>query len=113
MKSVVFLIRKGRRGGGPRVAGPGRAGLGRAIQAGPGRAGTVWSSIWDPFWEAKLEVDLGAMFGGPNHLFSWSLSFRNRVHVQALNGLGMCLDCARVRFLAFKKMSPNEREKGE
>ena len=36
---------------------------------GPGRAGTVWSSIWEPFWEAKLEVDLGAIFAGPNRLF--------------------------------------------
>ena len=70
---------------------------------GPGRAGTVWSSIWEPFWEAKLEVDLGAIFGGPNHLFSSSLCSRNRVHLQAWYGLGLCLDWARVRFLAFKK----------
>ena len=72
------------------LAGQGWAGPSRPGRAGPcwpGRAGTVWSSIWDPFWEAKLEVDLGAIFGGPNHLFSLSLSFRNRVHLQAWYGL--------------------------
>ena len=51
-----------------------RAGPGQPGRAGPGRAGTVWSSIWDPFLEAKLELDLGAISGGPNHLFSVSLS---------------------------------------
>ena len=51
--------------GQPGQAGRARpAGLGRA---GPGQVGTVWSSIWDPFPEAKMEVDLGAISGGPNH----------------------------------------------
>ena len=70
---------------------------------GPGRAGTVWSSIWEPFSEAKLEVDLGAMFGGSNHLFAWSLSFRNWVHLRARIGLRLGFNWARIRFLAFKK----------
>ena len=35
-----------------------------------------------------MEVDLGAIFGGPNHLFSSSLSFRNWVHLQVRRGLG-------------------------
>ena len=54
---------------------------------GPCRAGTVWSSIWEPFSEAKLEVDFGVISAGANHLFSSSLSFRNWVHLQVRIGL--------------------------
>ena len=89
--------------------------------SGPGWAGTVWSLIWDPFPEAKMEVDLGAIFGGPNHLFSSSASFSNCVHLQVRIGLGLGLDWARNvgldwalgGSLVSKQMSPNEREKGE
>ena len=40
-----------------------------------------------------MEVDLGAMFGGPNHLFSLCLSFTNWVPFQVRIGLGLGSEC--------------------
>ena len=37
-----------------------------------------------------MEVDLGAISGGPNHQFSLSLNFGNWVHLQVRIGLGLC-----------------------
>ena len=118
MKSVVFLIHKGRRGA--RVAGPGRAGRAGLGQAGPGRAGRAGPG------RHRLELDLGSIlggqaggrfgshFGGPNHLFALSSSFTNWVHLQTLNGLGMRGRNGLCVAASLKtKMSPNERENGE
>ena len=74
-------------------AGPGRVGPGRA---GPGRAGTVWTSIGEPFSEARitqLSTHLGPESGPIYRLRLGS--------IRAWNGS-----------LLSKKMSPSGREKG-